>query len=520
MPNLEKFNNLVKKFNDDYGINFSYEEYERHALKFKYLDNFLFEKKTSNPELNMYVSMLSRALNEHMKSFTKMRGAANYDLTNFNVVDFIDRFEEIIQERHDAYQVEAQEPKQRKLREGANLDKLSQGMLGRLEEYNKPLGTIWGENIVKEVSSRELLETLAYNSINRIDNRKADDSVDLYEDAITNIVRAKKAMEEVRKNRGFLFAIFSFRINGKEKAFLNKLNEKLEEYRAAGLPVSTIEEKENQSYLAGEAAKIDTTIAHKKLFKATEKALEKVTNSIDNPQASVDLKKEFLKAFPENKEMESTFEFFGFENLFREHKERIEKFNEAITGGKDPKEAMHEMVIDVYSKGLGFVYSHGYRDQESTKINHQTLAMAQIYTDIIMKNFSPAAYDKERFGEFANGYIMNNPNVYADYKIQDYCKDIDSDERLPSEEEHIEELRNMFTITDEVKNTYEQTKSERQKLEINIEEIEGKFNENRDLTHLQQEVLKQQFIKDISDAKDGNEIMNVVNEFNNKSNVL
>ena len=71
--------------------------------------------------------------------------------------------------------------------------------------------------------------------------------------------------------------------------------------------------------------------------------------------------------------MESTFEFFGFENLFRAHKERIEKFNEAITGGKDPKEAMHEMVIDVYSKGLDFVYSHGYRDQETTKINHQTV---------------------------------------------------------------------------------------------------------------------------------------------------
>ena len=49
----------------------------------------------------MYVNMLSRVLNEHMKSFTKMRGAANYDLTNFNVVDFIDRFEEIIQERYE-----------------------------------------------------------------------------------------------------------------------------------------------------------------------------------------------------------------------------------------------------------------------------------------------------------------------------------------------------------------------------------------------------------------------------------
>ena len=72
---------------------------------------------------------------------------------------------------------------------------------------------------------------------------------------------------------------------------------------------------------------------------------------------------------------------------------------------------------------------------------------------------------------------------------------------LVSEQEYIKELRNTYTITDEVKNTYEQTKSERQKLEINIEEIEGKFNENRDLTHHHQEVLRQQNIKDISNAK-------------------
>jgi hypothetical protein len=94
-----------------------------------------------------------------------------------------------------------------------------------------------------------------------------------------------------------------------------------------------------------------------------------------------------------------------------------------------------------------------------------------------MENLSPAAYDKERFGEFANRYMINNPNVYADFKIQEY---IDERNKVQAEvrDEEVERLKNKYTITDEAKNIYEQTKSERQQIEINMDEIEFKFIEN------------------------------------------
>ena len=173
--------------------------------------------------------------------------------------------------------------------------------------------------------------------------------------------------------------------------------------------------------------------------------------------------------------MVHAFRYNGMNGAYEKQKELIEKFNNAILNGADPKVEMQNFVVDVYQAGLHFAESYNYT--EDYKRTAQTHAVAQIYTDIMMKNFSPAAYDKERFGEFLDGYILNNQQLYKDILLQRYINEYTSQGISVSEFE-IESTNKLNTIPEDTKNTYAQAKEERQKIEIPLQDIEGTFLEN------------------------------------------
>ena len=93
----------------------------------------------------------------------------------------------------------------------------------------------------------------------------------------------------------------------------------------------------------------------------------------------------------------------GFINMMQTENE---KFDQAIYDGDDPKKAMEDMVKAVFTKALSNANTLGY--QEPTE---QAVA-AQVIVDIVLNKFSPAAFDKENYGEYANAYALNNPKMF------------------------------------------------------------------------------------------------------------
>ena len=82
-----------------------------------------------------------------------------------------------------------------------------------------------------------------------------------------------------------------------------------------------------------------------------------------------------------------------------------ETFDELVSSGRNKQEQMVDYVRSVFEKSFSLTQTLGYNEVKDQ------LVVAQIMTDVVLKNISPVALDPE-LSEFANGYALNNSRKF------------------------------------------------------------------------------------------------------------
>lgn len=431
MP-IEKYNELVNKFNDKYKMEFSYFNYKNNAT---YAVDMLKEAfKNLNIPYFTYAHILKNALIGYFVSATSFK-TNKHDLSKFNLAQFVLDCEEILQEWYISHPEDTLQLNRQPF-EGSNLENVSSLLLQliRVNVPDKPISQIWGERIVKEDVSGSEMKVFTNALIRKLENVTPETLGDNRKD-LANIIMAKQALEYVRKKRDFKFKVFSFFQNIKEKIYLKELKNKIKSYTDAGFPVSEIEKEISLPIIAGVEEKFkdelkqknvvkqdDNSKEHKKEIVKDEKAYKKILNEFTSPENAKDaiekaceyiknkdkqliIKDAFLKAFPENDEVKSKLENFDLTEIFQDQKEILNEYDlEKLIGSR--KQALDNMVVKVYNVALLNVGLLGYKDNISEEYNKETYAVAQIFTDIMMKNFAPDS------SEYVSGYVLNHHDVF------------------------------------------------------------------------------------------------------------
>lgn len=171
MPSLEQ---LKTNFQKRYGLDMSFDEMllkgKQVKDKFKGLDEFLNKASEKSPAKKEYLAglfyMLRSATENQIKPASKK---SNYNLNDFNAIQFIRDYEEIMATKH----AEANPKAPRKPHEGLALEILNRAA-NHIKGYNKPLAEIWGERIFNNQFDLEKMMEMT----NRI-HSSAESSVDI-----------------------------------------------------------------------------------------------------------------------------------------------------------------------------------------------------------------------------------------------------------------------------------------------------------------------------------------------------
>ena len=192
MPSLEQ---LKTNFQKRYGLDMPFDEMlikgKQIKDKFKGLDEFLNKASEKNPAKKEYLAglfyMLRSATENQIKPASKK---SNYNLNDFNAIQFIRDYEEIMATKH----TEANPNTPRKPHEGLALDILNR-TADHIKGYNKPLAELWGERIFNNQFDLEKMMEMT----NRI-HSSAKNSVDIApliedDDMDSNVSDSRKSVE-------------------------------------------------------------------------------------------------------------------------------------------------------------------------------------------------------------------------------------------------------------------------------------------------------------------------------------
>lgn len=203
-------------------------------------------------------------------------------------------------------------------------------------------------------------------------------------------------------------------------------------------------------------------------------ANDKVREYIKNKDKQLIIKEAFLNAFPENGEAKRNLEKLDLNEILGDQKDILDEYHAESYPGNE-KNAFEKMVVKVYNVALLNAGLLGYKDPISEEYNEKTYAVAQIFTDIMMKNFAPVSV------EYVNGYVLNNHDVYKRVN-NDFSRKRRYDGFLDRE----------FAFPEGSKDLYNELTGKRQNIEINFNEVD-----NGDLLIEQNEE-----IEDLQNSKD------------------
>lgn len=189
-------------------------EAERERAQNQYLDDNLFERKTADHDARMYKKALLNMLHTYIEKYTKINVLFEYaDITGLNLVEFLTKYENMMQARHE---------------EGPNSDQPRKPYngLGKtiyndikkdLEVYNKPLVDIWSDQIVNGKLSFEEIREVVDSDIEDINQyfrdikenpERAQGEAYSKAKGFANIEMAQKALDKAWKDRGVAWRIF------------------------------------------------------------------------------------------------------------------------------------------------------------------------------------------------------------------------------------------------------------------------------------------------------------------------
>lgn len=316
----EKYLSELTDFQNEFGISFNIDAYVTLRHKMKSTGVFIYDRNDPKERLETYTNTLYAALMTYAESKTGMGVGQYYDMfkplasstshndgeveekedeneldaeansledegmsheadlddevaeeenPDINIAGFILAFEQLMREKFASDVEEGEETiSERQPFEGGKFGDIARDMLRRVSQtYDKSLSDLWAKKVIaKRTVMKELkiLTDKATTSIDTTVKTEHQGRMDFItrDREVKTFITAKKAMERVRAQRGYLWAIlpWNWSRNSEEKAYLESLKNKLTEYESHGLTADVIAEimhHDDSSVLSGNSESIE-----------------------------------------------------------------------------------------------------------------------------------------------------------------------------------------------------------------------------------------------------------------------
>ena len=316
----EKYLSKLEDFQNEFGIQFNVDAYVTLRHKMKSTGVFIYDRNDPKERLETYTNTLYAALMTYAESKTGMGVGQYYDMfkplassashndgeveekedeneldaevnslenegmsheadlddkvaeeknPDINIAGFILAFEQLMREKFASDVEEGKETiSERKPFEGGKFGDIARDMLRRVSQtYDKSLSDLWAKKVLGKRSVMEELKNLTGKAITEVDDTVQTEHQGRMDfintgKSVRTIITAKKTMEKVRAQRGYLWAIWpwNWSRNSEEKAYLESLKNKLTEYENKGLTAAVVAEimgNDDSSVLHGVSESIE-----------------------------------------------------------------------------------------------------------------------------------------------------------------------------------------------------------------------------------------------------------------------
>lgn len=421
----------IREFNLRHGATLTMAMLDAPPKKFKGLDlNFFDRQKRKAQRAILYHRTVATVLMETLKNGSKINETGYYALPDLDMTKFLDDFEEIMKLR----QEETEYDRVRKPFEGINQEKLFNHLVDLTKRYDRSLSEIWADSILKEemtIAQMKAITDRTYSEIKKIDpnNMSLGDTKKL-----GSFHTALITIERVREKRGAWWKFRHPLLNGAEKAYHRQLLLAQTEFTARGLSLA-------QAWLEHDTSpmeKVYKTIElarNRKNMDESEKQMqenmqeqeqrrreisnvhEKLQPLLTDLSVHEKISEEIVKALPrcrwEKPLQKNMLSSILMKTILQDAQSANEDFDVAVSNGRSPEAQMVENVRAVFQKAYANVATLGYMDVSAQ------LVAAQVITDVVLKNMSPAAFDEKKYAEFTNGYVLKHATEFSDITDMD-----------------------------------------------------------------------------------------------------
>lgn len=413
MPTI--LENKIAEFNSRYGTKLTVAKLDNSAQrKLKNVDNIFSGRKTQNSPLKNYLSLLVQTLADAIREKLQINDNADYDASRVDILAFINAFESIMKAR----QEETEYDRKREAYEGADYKKLVKYVVDSTKEFDQALCWNWAEDVVNDKLSYEDLKAVTDRAIASLDNLpNGAEFGDNELRKLANVYWAMKAMEMVRQQRGFFFAIFSFRINRREKAYFNQLVEAKNRYQSKGYPVGELQSQGYVSVMKESYEDVEKGLVAQEEYKKIEKrraeeirnipkVVDMATPRLQDPAFKEKISQEIVQQLPkcrfDKPTQKAMMDAMLMNNVLNAVNNANKEFDEGVAQGESVQDLMAYSVKVVFQAAYLYTASLGYMEI------YKQLAAAQVITDVIMKNYSAVLLDEKKYEYYTDGYMFKN----------------------------------------------------------------------------------------------------------------
>lgn len=426
-----------EKFRDKYGVDYNIAREYELSRKLSSLDAFTIESTPEEKIKNSYKSMLGTAISYYLENKVRLEGGKKYDMTDVNIGEFINEFDNVMRGVLTDYAEKEGEKYEHKQYVGLSFNDVATAAWGRASGYNRPLADIWASQIRKGTLSLDSLQRITQNSTNMLDSmiESRMNYTNAVKSDLASVVMAKNTLEAAKNQRSWISWLnpFNWGPYGRENAYLKELNAKLQTYSQNNFPVENALPEEYGKSILGKAlqdlkedvskaasisreAKSPVQQEKEQVFKEVPVIDKNAPLPVQIAQTlshdalrdpHIDALYKIVSKYSHNKSDFKVFIGSKFNislNSIRAHLEYIE--NNEMT----EERAMQEMVKNIFE----VFYENLPAVAQIHKGGAPSIAMVQQMTDYVMKNFSPAMKNPEKFGKYADNYFVKNADIYKE----------------------------------------------------------------------------------------------------------
>ena len=426
---MGRYTDAYNEFTSKYELGFNIKAEYDAAKKFSVIDDFTMDTSPAMKAQNIYISALSSALTAHLNGRVKLGERKDYDLTNFDLNDFITEFDKVM------YAIRSDEAEEAKTNythrkfEGMPIDRVASQMWARVaSKFNKPLHEIWAGQIRKGTLTPENLQSVTNSSIRMLDGMITNNIK--YSDAakkgLADVVMIKNAMAEAINKRSWTSWLnpFNWGPNMRENDYLKALESKINTYRDNNFPVDSVVP---QLYTGNMLDKLQNTIgAVNQPAQNTAKAVKSnkkvaVQQNIKAPDVKLTSMDEALAHYNENNmqenlraEIEGIFanvnsptKKFLLPGMPAHLKQEITShwinFEKATTNQAKEEDIKRNSITMLKMLDINLFGITSNMDPKDRIVALQKVA------NVFMRNFSPATSDVKYYKYLDNYFVQNAP---------------------------------------------------------------------------------------------------------------